>query len=539
MHSPFAAHLGTNYCPKDEELLKLNAFLVEPSYQLKRLRDEIAELHKTLHKLEEEHHSLLAHVDAHKALLSPVRRLPLDVIQEIFIACMPTHRNCVMSALEAPVLLGRICRSWREISLSTPRLWSRLHIAEPQRDYGPYQPILVPIQKLAQRFENIKMWLGRSGECPLSISLHSDPNNGLPLDLSSPPPFVQALLPFASRWQHIHFTTSPVTLDAISHLTESDVPLLETVRFAHDHRLLAQSVGLEQFGMLRSPLISSFSAWENDFGRNLPLPWHRLTTLEMTGLTWECSITSEKIVQILSQCPELRVCKLVVKDEGSVTGSSPLAVELKYLHTLRVTCQSVDLFITRLLDRLSLPKLQSFNLRGSSDGEHPPSLAPALACWTELEDLEIDSDGFSKLSLLECLRGLPGTMQRLVIHDMTNSGLHNNALDDDAVTLLTPTSGHYLCPTLEILEMTNCRWISDATLLQFITLRMESRHKLKRIQINFNRDMTLDVRSALEPFMKNGLDISVSHNQPFPVYFSPWQGLSDAPGPTFSGRFGS
>ncbi|KAJ7022737.1 hypothetical protein C8F04DRAFT_1194247 [Mycena alexandri] len=55
MCSPFAPHLGTNYCPKDEEVLKLNAFLVEPSLQLKRLSDEIADLHKTLDKLEEEH----------------------------------------------------------------------------------------------------------------------------------------------------------------------------------------------------------------------------------------------------------------------------------------------------------------------------------------------------------------------------------------------------------------------------------------------------------------------------------------------------
>ncbi|KAF8213696.1 hypothetical protein K438DRAFT_1105548 [Mycena galopus ATCC 62051] len=30
------------------------------------------------------------------------------------------HRNCVSSASEAPILLGRICSSWRAISLSTP-----------------------------------------------------------------------------------------------------------------------------------------------------------------------------------------------------------------------------------------------------------------------------------------------------------------------------------------------------------------------------------------------------------------------------------
>ncbi|KAJ7782493.1 hypothetical protein DFH07DRAFT_704529, partial [Mycena maculata] len=59
-------------------------------------------------------------VEAHKA---PTRRLPLDFIQEIFVACLPTHWNCAMSASEAPVILGPVCSSWRSISLSTPRLW--------------------------------------------------------------------------------------------------------------------------------------------------------------------------------------------------------------------------------------------------------------------------------------------------------------------------------------------------------------------------------------------------------------------------------
>ncbi|KAF8177075.1 hypothetical protein K438DRAFT_1522243, partial [Mycena galopus ATCC 62051] len=54
--------------------------------------------------------------------------LPPDIIQEIFIACLPTHRNCAVSATEAPALLGRIRGAWRAISLSTPQLWARLRV---------------------------------------------------------------------------------------------------------------------------------------------------------------------------------------------------------------------------------------------------------------------------------------------------------------------------------------------------------------------------------------------------------------------------
>ncbi|KAJ7743330.1 hypothetical protein B0H16DRAFT_1245385, partial [Mycena metata] len=123
MPSPFASRLGTNYCPSDEEIIDIRAFLIEPKSRLKRLDDKVADLQKAIDSLTEERASVRSFVDAHDALLSPIRRLPLDIVQEIFVACLPTHRNCVMSAVEAPLLLGRICSLWRAVALSTPCLW--------------------------------------------------------------------------------------------------------------------------------------------------------------------------------------------------------------------------------------------------------------------------------------------------------------------------------------------------------------------------------------------------------------------------------
>ncbi|KAJ7252136.1 hypothetical protein B0H12DRAFT_964446, partial [Mycena haematopus] len=131
MVSPFVPRLGTNYCPTDEEVLEIKALLAEPTLRLKELDDEITKLQRAIDKLAEERDRIGAYVEAHKALISPIRRLPLDIIKELFVACLPTHRNCVMSASEAPVLLGRICNSWRAISLSAPRLWASLHVVEP------------------------------------------------------------------------------------------------------------------------------------------------------------------------------------------------------------------------------------------------------------------------------------------------------------------------------------------------------------------------------------------------------------------------
>ncbi|KAJ7603316.1 hypothetical protein FB45DRAFT_1071689 [Roridomyces roridus] len=130
MDSPFTAKLGTNYCPTAQEAIEIQAFLAQPLRQMKCLDSKIAELQHALNKLLEEREGLGSIVQSHEALLSPIRRMPSDIMQEIFMACMPTDRNCVMDASEAPLLLGRICSAWRALSLATPRLWASLHIVD-------------------------------------------------------------------------------------------------------------------------------------------------------------------------------------------------------------------------------------------------------------------------------------------------------------------------------------------------------------------------------------------------------------------------
>ncbi|KAJ6507352.1 hypothetical protein C8R47DRAFT_91061 [Mycena vitilis] len=114
-------------------------------------------MQKAIDELVEERDMLNSYVEAHRALVSPIRRLPLDIIEEIFMACLPSSRNCVMSAKEAPVILGRICSSWRAISFSIPRLWARLYIVEPSAHPNCALDILQA--KFAQRVEVATAWL--------------------------------------------------------------------------------------------------------------------------------------------------------------------------------------------------------------------------------------------------------------------------------------------------------------------------------------------------------------------------------------------
>ncbi|KAJ7689617.1 hypothetical protein B0H17DRAFT_937187, partial [Mycena rosella] len=93
--SPQPDRFDSPYCPNNEEAAEIKLLLIEPSLRLERINSELADIQIVIDKLTEERTRLGAYVDAHTALISPFRRLPLNVIQEIFIASIPTHRNCV------------------------------------------------------------------------------------------------------------------------------------------------------------------------------------------------------------------------------------------------------------------------------------------------------------------------------------------------------------------------------------------------------------------------------------------------------------
>ncbi|KAJ6484054.1 hypothetical protein C8R45DRAFT_793247, partial [Mycena sanguinolenta] len=118
--SPFREHFCTNYVPTDTEIQEIRAHLAPHEAELVRRKTLIQELRAQRNRVKE-------YIEAYRALISHPRRLPQDIIEEIFLNCLPTHHEAIMSVVEAPLLLGRICGAWRRIAFSMPRLWQSLH----------------------------------------------------------------------------------------------------------------------------------------------------------------------------------------------------------------------------------------------------------------------------------------------------------------------------------------------------------------------------------------------------------------------------
>ncbi|KAJ7646562.1 hypothetical protein FB45DRAFT_998046 [Roridomyces roridus] len=547
MHSPFTTKLGTNYSPNDAEISEIEDLLVVPLLRLKQLDDGIAELQTALGKLKQERDDLGTFVNAHKALISPVRRLPLDIVQEIFVACLPTHRNCVMTAKEAPVLLGRICSAWRAISLSTPRLWASLHVVEPTHRHRH-----ILNDKVTQRLEVVKTWLDRSGQCPLSISVDGPSHFH---DISAfTSLFLRQLLPFAARWEDIALVAPTPALQELCSLRETDVPMLKRVSFLHHHHQSPEGFDWDRLAILGGERISSFEVAGTVFKPvELHVRWSQLTAFSMSGDPWAISesitLSCDTILAVITMCPALQRCAVIIDDRRPDAEPTTAPFELANLHTLEVFCNgSVDSVFKHFLRRLSFPQLRTFNLRGNAsfDGVWETQSVDVLGQFfselTKLEQFSIDRAVFIERSLVEVLSKLPPTL-----HDLRIDNFPWGDPDDAILSILAPSLPPFPCPGLQSLTITNCRNMGDDAVVYFVATRMVLASQgsgsggvtpLKRIRIKFQRPLERDVMPDLRPFIEGGLKVSIQHASSHQS--SPWRGLSDLPNtrPRFPGQAG-
>ncbi|KAJ6480833.1 hypothetical protein C8R45DRAFT_1003795 [Mycena sanguinolenta] len=440
-----------------------------------------------------------------------------------------------MSAQEAPVLLGLICSSWRAISLSMPRLWSRLHVVKPPFPYNMNSTALRRYQaKVAQRLEVSGAWLRRSGRCPLSISLQCshnyDPSNDLPPPFapssnapSSKDAFLNVLIPFASRWQDISVTIPSSAVQALLDLTGHDVPRLQSLAIVEsDARPNLDLTWSSPGSILCAPGLSRFSLTggylHETRSSRLPLPWSNLTVL--TLLTREQ--TCQDILDVLARCSQLRTCKLGLEHQSEHRQDS--IVECVFLHSIEIWCSSSPLHNSgRLLSRLSLPALQDFTLDGLDEPSNSDFLLSALATYTRLQYISISSAMFWSHELVDFLRGLTPSVRRLRVAERWQSGPFSPILDDNFFEALEPST---VLPALEEVVITTGGELSDEALLRFIVSRMPT---LRRVDIKFDREMQVNILPTLQSFVESGPQVSLAYTTS-PLYIvSPYLGLPDAP----------
>ncbi|KAJ7645205.1 hypothetical protein DFH06DRAFT_1477049 [Mycena polygramma] len=435
--SPFCEQFYTNYVPSDGEIEQIRAH------------------HDTIQR-----NHINDYIEPHNALISVPRRLPQDLVEQIFLGCLPIHHNAVMSVTEAPLLLGRICSAWRSIAFGMPRLWASLHISAHF------------IAGSEERRAALVHWLKRSGQLPLSISVSY---SGAPYDGGA---LVEQILPFSARWHALRISAMPrkdfFQLVGASTPLLADVNITLTVDFGprDGSRVLSSNL----FGGMNSRRVSITTPDLSDLVPSTPFRWDHLTHLALRSnhLAWSGRrLGCETAYRLLEGCPYLISLELRIDLFGP---GGPYTEHLESsLESLIIDVDGPFHFavLENFIDRLFMPRLGRFHLVQGTSSMTVPSI-----CGVFLEHLGQRSPLISDL--------------RLNLLDFTP--------DASAASRL---------PLLHEL-ITESDWFEDDILVDFLQAHLDHGTNLRRFQLNFRCERP-EIIPDIRRFLDHGLEVSLQY----------------------------
>ncbi|KAG1740254.1 hypothetical protein EDD22DRAFT_324344 [Suillus occidentalis] len=333
---------------------ELNAVLHEIS-GLEMAMDDIDILHQQLFERMEK---IIQSIAFHKGLGSALWRLPPEILSLIFHHCVPEGYWSPASN-QAPLLLTRICRPWRDVALNTPSLWCKLYVNiklnEKEDDISSYvhgweeEDVEADDKDWQQAAFLYDSWLTRSQGCPLSLVLRRYPSTKLLRNLLQPYMHQISSLSIAfprqtGRPQHLLEGLStlrelvllryyPNTLQSISQLP-STMRVLDVME-------LGSPLGIDHVSSL-NPVLAHLT--------HVKIPLRDIDTL----------------LQLLRLCPNLSSLTPKVFNDGKTLKPVTHANIQSFHMGPAITQVLADMF-----DALSLPNLRIFEAHCPGDGPWP------------------------------------------------------------------------------------------------------------------------------------------------------------------------
>ncbi|KAJ7682438.1 hypothetical protein DFH06DRAFT_1464158 [Mycena polygramma] len=343
-------------------------------------------------------------VQRHLAAIAtyPVLTLPAEITQEIFVHCLPpstvnefdeTGIQIVVGELaprigelasDAPMLLLRICRAWRDIALSTPELWSTLQLQIERVDPGSG---VVP-KETSMIEAYIDQWFSRAAQRPLALGFHRDDDDD---------PLMGCEFP-----TDCSLSLSQDDLDELG-LDKMDFPLLQraTLGYAYgpDPNSDDPVVIFENAPQFHSiSLIGPAS-----------LSYYTLPSLQLT--TFDGGISDLQLFTIAPNLTEVKCAVEYLHPQARPT-SKILHSRLQSLALVAAWEAPED-----ILQCLTLPVLQCLHISQMADSTYSSLHSFLTRSSPPLSSLSIRGDDFGFRDWQDCLSSVATTLEDLELED--------------------------------------------------------------------------------------------------------------------------
>ncbi|KAE9407251.1 DEAD-domain-containing protein [Gymnopus androsaceus JB14] len=409
--------------------------------ELSFLREQVESLEAQISELTRQRDAKLIELASFRNILSPIRRIPVEILSEIFeLARLPDNgifhsKHTIVSYTHN---LSSVCAAWRKFALTTPQLWSKLCVNADKR--------------IATTVEWVKEWIDRSRGLLLDVYLF--------IGSQSRQVLVQ-ILDFRHRIRTLHVAGSVESYHVLFDLPRSSFSQLEevtlslSIRGNHywaERRFLTKKI--EAF--LDAPNLHHVQI-RGEFSPSLlkilafPLPAEQLKTLVIAS---SVHINISVAVVVLQASQGLVNLEIDLPVALSITSSIEILginVLLPALKSLKIRCRD-EVHFYDFLRCLTLPLLEHLTLRGQDYHFDSVIFPPAAAQFQHCSATSLSS---LTLEDLDCIDVETLTKNLGIFPDVQALRLHRVEVDVNLLLrALTYSEGsHVLLPKLSYLGL--------------------------------------------------------------------------------------
>lgn len=314
--------INTNLAPTQTESSILRRSYLCCEERIGRIEQYIASVQEHLSKLQGDRNEELQLRALYTRILSPVRTMPSEILEQIFILAASQR-------LSSRMVVSHVCRHWRHTALGCSQLWSTLD--------GDIQG-LTSQSHLAYIATN----LTRAHNQPLSMtrtraSLSKFSNGAMAI--------VNSLRRHSWKelsWRNMDFVCFDAVIHSLNisrqhetHLERLELHCVPDAFFHTDgHPQINQNSGLMRFRTFSNLTHLSLSLCYNLDFNTLSAPWHQLTYLSLNAVSVEQSL----LLQTICQCVILQDLSLSFQSTTSPVVSAPASpTTLPCLHRMSLT----------------------------------------------------------------------------------------------------------------------------------------------------------------------------------------------------------
>ncbi|KAJ6457082.1 hypothetical protein C8R47DRAFT_175005 [Mycena vitilis] len=429
--------LRQNYSPEATTAKEILRIIDGVDSQLVYFDYEISRIQSILGPLLQQRADLETYQRCCTSALSPIRKLPPEILQTIFIAS-------ASSKPDALPVVGQVSQYWRDIVIGTPKLWSNISVGRTRYTY-------------TQRYYDLaSLFLERAANRLLTISIR------YPVDTR----LLALLCTYPHRWGTLRLSSKDLQFYRSLDLQSLPLPMLETfeiveaVTESHPTEIVSLTAPRLREVILKSPL----KLWS--------LPWKSLTRLQ-----YDVPDTTDAL-RILKLCPQLEECtfdRLMVPKpaDPNIESEVRLLLPLRKLRFLRIAADATSAqgIMQDFFGCLTAPALVSLQIVGQWSADGFKEFLSRSQC--ELESLSLCTGYMKDEPIIDVLETQPSLTTLVLDADTgTSRQLQNRVITDRLLRRLIfyPDSDCVL-PALTSLTLKTSVNFEDRVLLDMIESR--------------------------------------------------------------------